>query len=148
MKITKTALITGASSGIGHALAIEYAKLGYNLLVIARREEKLINLINELKLINSNLKYEYLVCDITNSNDLARLKDKVDSLESLDTLIANAGIGFSKTVERMDRIHLEKMINTNVYGVFDCIKICLDKIKQNKGNIAIIGSVQSFLTFS
>ncbi|MFT5572869.1 MAG: 3-hydroxy acid dehydrogenase/malonic semialdehyde reductase, partial [Cryomorphaceae bacterium] len=85
---SKTALITGASAGLGRATAIGLAELGYQLVLFARREEKLIELKQQL-----HVPTHIVVCDVT---DQAAVSDALESLpiefQNIDVLINNAGL--------------------------------------------------------
>ncbi len=85
----KTVLITGASSGIGRATAIECAKLGARVIITARREEQLKNVLDILE----GKDHEYRICDL---NDYISIEKLIESLPEIHGLVNNAG--FSKTL--------------------------------------------------
>src|SRR6266853_1144134 len=88
-----TTLITGASSGIGEAFARQLAARGHNLLLVARSEDKLINLCNELGRIK-NIRAQYVAMDLSEPEAPARLFAETRKRElEIDFLINNAGFG-------------------------------------------------------
>jgi short-subunit dehydrogenase len=93
------ALITGASSGIGAEFARELAKQGFNLILVARRKQRLENLSQEL-----NNKYsitaEVLVADLSKMSDIEKVASKISNTANLDVLINNAGYGIFKHLRK------------------------------------------------
>lgn len=127
-------VITGASSGIGYALAEKLAQEGHELILLARREEKLKSLAenNSYKIITKKV-------DVT---DFKLIEAALENLD-IDILINNAGIalGVSKFFDtKFD--HINQMIDTNIKGVTNLCRFILPKmIKKNSGYIINIGSV-------
>src|SRR5690348_16309587 len=104
------AAVTGASSGIGAVFARTLAKRGYDLLLIARRREKLQALADEVG-------GEVLLADLTDDDDLRRVGDRLAGAENLELLVNNAGFGaggtFAKAdLEAQDRLHRLHIIAT------------------------------------
>src|SRR6185295_13480460 len=98
-----TTLITGASSGIGAAFARKFAALGRNVFLVARSEDKLITLCNELGRM-SGIRAQYLVLDLTEPDAGARLFDEIQKRElEIDMLINNAGFGSMGYFDHLDR---------------------------------------------
>lgn len=132
------ALITGASSGIGRDMAIELSKRGYDLVLIARNKERLIELSEK---IETNV--EIIQIDLSKEENCMEVYNRV---KDIDILINNAGFGdfgfFEKT-------NLEKdinMINTNIIAVHTLTKLYLrDMIKQDKGIILNLASIAGFM---
>ena len=135
------ALITGASSGIGKSMAINLSNQGYDLILVARRKNKL----EELK-CRLNTKVEIIDLDVSNKDNCIELYNKVKD-KNIDILINNAGFGifgeFSET-------NLEKeleLIDTNIKAVHILTKLFLkDFIKSDKGYILNVASSAAFMS--
>ena len=137
--------ITGASSGIGEALAIEYAKRGAILGLCARRTEKLNDVANKCKELGAKevLVYTLDVTDESQSTKIA--KQFSDHVQEIDIVIANAGVAYSDKISSGDPSQINKVISTNVIGVTNTIIPFIPKMKEtNSGKIVIISSIASF----
>ena len=140
--MSKTAIITGATAGIGAATAIEMAKLGYDLVLTGRRMERL----NDLK---STLVSKFQVSVSTHAFDI-RSRSKVDNFcrnqigdQTIDILINNAGLASGLApLHEGDIDDWEKMIDTNVKGLLYITReIAPRMVSQNSGHIVNIGSI-------
>jgi NADP-dependent 3-hydroxy acid dehydrogenase YdfG len=138
----KTIFITGASSGIGKACAEEFAKEGANLLLSARREERLNELENTLKK-NYSIKVKTLLLDV---RDKKRVEKGLSSLpqqwKDIDVLINNAGLarGFDK-IQEGSTVDWDEMIDTNIKGLlFVTRQVLPNMIRRECGHIINIGS--------
>ena len=139
----QTAFITGASSGIGKATAEQFAELGVNLIITARREERLKALASEL-----SSKYGVTCIPIeldVQKNDLVEAvfkKLEMDKVE-IDILVNNAGLALSSDKIQEGTIsNWDTMIDTNIKGLLYVTKGALPfMLKKNKGHIINIGSV-------
>lgn len=108
-------LVTGASSGIGRALVLEYARRGAKVIAAARREAELASLCDEVKAAGGNA--SFIVCDVTDTEAATELVRKAErDLGSLDMLISNAGVGGSTHASRLDVASVSRMIDVNVRG--------------------------------
>ncbi len=105
-----TALITGASSGIGAEFARELAKQGFNLILVARRKQRLETLSQELN-NKYDIKSEVLVADLSKMSDIELVASKISNTVNLDVLINNAGYGIFKPFEERKNIQNAEMIN-------------------------------------
>ena len=111
----KTVLITGASSGIGRALAVEFGRRGAHVMAAARREPQLEALCEEIT--KNGGRASFAVCDVTDTDAAIALVQKAEKeLGSLDMLISNAGVGGSKHSSRLDMAASVQMIDVNVRG--------------------------------
>lgn len=137
----KVVLITGASTGIGKATAIEFAKLGSNLVLVSRRKEKLLELQKSLESFTNNVLS--FPCDVSQNNQVETLKDEViKKFGTVDILINNAGFGiFSKVIDsELDSI--EKQMQTNYFGMVYCVKNFLPYMLPKKsGHIVNVASL-------
>jgi len=141
-----TILITGASSGIGAALAREYAKHGSNLILTARRAEKLKAVSEECKALNPKTETLVAECDVTKPEDLnSAARIGVEKFGKLDVVIANAGFGVSGKVENLTTEDFRRQFETNVFGVLNTIYATLDDLKKSKGRLSIVSSIAGYL---
>ena len=127
-----TALITGATRGIGKAIAIKLSKEGYDIAINYRKEnEELNNLKKEIE--ENNVKCEFVKGDVSNYEDAERfVKETVQKLGSIDVLVNNAGITKD----------FEQVIDTNLVGTFNVTKNAINyMMKARKGNIVNMSSV-------
>lgn len=138
----KIALITGASSGIGEACARKFAEGGYDLILTARRAEKLAELKAELEAEGTKVKT--LTFDV---RDAEAAEKAVDSLEpewrKIDVLINNAGLalGLDKEYEG-DPDDWNTMIDTNIKGLLTMTRLIVPgMVERNEGHVINIGSV-------
>lgn len=138
----KIALITGATSGIGEACARKFAEGGYNLILTARRAEKLAEIKTQLEA--EGTKVRTLVFDV---RDAEAAKHAIGSLEvewqTIDVLINNAGLalGLEKEYEG-DPEDWNTMIDTNIKGLLTMTRLIVPAmIERNGGHVINIGSV-------
>jgi NADP-dependent 3-hydroxy acid dehydrogenase YdfG len=138
----KIALITGASSGFGRACALKFAANGYNVIITARRKERLESLKQEIESSRTVEAY-ILAFDIQNKEAVfAAIESLPVSWQSVDVLVNNAGLAAGR--DYFDEAVMddwETMINTNVRGLLYLSKAVLPlMIKTMKGHIINIGS--------
>jgi uncharacterized protein len=140
-----TTLITGASSGIGAAFARKLAKRGRNVLLVARSEDKLIALCNEIGRA-SGIRAQYVMMDLTEPDAPERLVEetKKRGLE-IDMLINNAGFGSMGDFEKLDRAQELEMIDLNVKSLVDLTHRFLGPMRERRqGTIINVASTASF----
>ena len=135
----KTILITGASSGIGLACANKFAQEGSNLILFARRLEKLEKLKKDYE-TNFDISVSVKQVDVRDRNQVAKA---TENLPAIDVLINNAGL--AKGIEKVQEGFLDKwdqMIDTNVKGLLFVTRSVLPSmIERNTGHIINIGSI-------
>lgn len=137
----KLVVITGASSGFGKALALEFNKAGYPLLLLARRVE----LLQELNLENT-------LCekvDVTNKADFEAAVRKAEVIYGkTDLIINNAGLMLLGSLDTQDATQWQKMLDVNVMGVMNGMQIVMSDMKERKCgtiiNLASIAGVKAF----
>lgn len=138
----KTALVTGASRGIGKAIALELARLGADVAVnFAGSEQKAKEVADEIQLMGRR---SFIVqCDISDSDAVtAMVKETVEQFGRLDILVNNAGITRDNLLMRMKEQEWDDVIDTNLKGVFLCTKaVTRQMMKQRSGRIINISSV-------
>ncbi|MDV2581870.1 SDR family NAD(P)-dependent oxidoreductase [Alkalibacillus haloalkaliphilus] len=126
----KTALITGAGSGLGQALALEYANQDYIIYLIGRNEEKL-NTSKDL-IEQSGGQAKVFTCDITDWDAVSNLAKQIDQV---DLLINNAGIGYFNTLEDLEKHEIDTMVNVNVNGMIYVTKHFLTNLRSSNGRM-------------
>jgi len=142
-----SALITGASSGIGREFARQLAKCARRIVLVARRSERLANLRDELLNQNPNLDVHVRVVDLT---DNAQIESLIDSLArdkvDVDLLINNAGLGDSGPFATSDPIRNEQMALVNVMALTSLTRRLLPHmVAKRRGGILNISSSAGFL---
>jgi short-subunit dehydrogenase len=136
--------ITGASSGLGWAMAREFARQGARVGVIARREERLRQLCDEVRAAGGTA--EYAVADAADRPAVhAGLKALADRLGPCDVLVANAGVGASNTATDLNVPAAEAVIRTNLLGPMYAFEAVLpDMLRRGSGHLVGISSVAAF----
>ncbi len=137
----KLVVITGASSGFGKALALEFNKAGYPLLLLARRLEKL----EELNLENT-------MCEKVDVTDKASLEAAIRKAEAVygktDLIINNAGVMLLGNLENQDPKEWQNMLDVNVMGVMNGMQVVMNDMKErNCGTIINISSIAGVKPF-
>ena len=137
----KVVLITGASSGIGKQTAIEFAKLGSSIILVARRKNKLEQVENELKQFNVNTLV--CVCDVSKKDQVDELsKIVLQKFDSVDILVNNAGFAIYGLVSDLSINEIESQMETNYFGMIYCVKNFLPlMLKKKSGHIVNVASV-------
>jgi len=113
MENKRYTVITGASSGIGYATAIAFAKRNKNLIVIARRKENLESLKQQIAEINPKVEVIIKVCDLTNTQSNYHLFNQLENY-FIETWINNAGFGHYGSVNDQDLTKIESMLHLNI----------------------------------
>ncbi len=138
----KTALVTGASRGIGREIALTLGRRGANVVINYSRDEKgAEKVLQELEQIGS----EGLIikADVTSVQDVnAMVKEVLDKYERIDILVNNAGITRDSLLVRMKEEDWDSVLDTNLKGVFNCTKgVARHMMRARQGSIINISSV-------
>ncbi|WP_440857383.1 3-oxoacyl-[acyl-carrier-protein] reductase [Staphylococcus shinii] len=140
--MTKSALVTGASRGIGRSIAIQLAEEGYNVVVnYAGNKEKADAVVEEIKA--KGVESFAIQANVANGDEVkAMIKEVVSQFGSVDVLVNNAGITRDNLLMRMKEQEWEDVIDTNLKGVFNCIqKVTPQMLRQKGGSIINLSSV-------
>ncbi|MDH3618108.1 MAG: SDR family NAD(P)-dependent oxidoreductase [Nitrosopumilus sp.] len=137
----KVVLITGASSGIGQASAIQFAKKGAKLILVSRKQEKLIKVEKDLE--KFNVSTFVCECDVSDKTQVKRMSETVlEKYESVDILVNNAGFAIYGSVSNLSIEEIESQMETNYFGMVYCIKNFLPSmILKKTGHIVNVASV-------
>lgn len=143
----KVVIITGASSGLGEATARRLAKNGAKLMLAARREERLKELVADIQKDGGTAKYE--VIDVTNKSQVEALaKATHQAYERIDVLVNNAGLMPLSPLDETKVDEWDKMVDVNIKGVLYAIAAVLPIMRQQKsGHIINISSVSGHKVF-
>lgn len=137
----KTIVITGASNGIGAASAVEFAKKGANLALVARTRKKLEELQSKLgKFGTRSIACE---CDVSQKSLVQKMAtDVLDRFGTIDVLVNNAGFAIYGKVSELTVEQIESQMATNYFGMVYCTKQFLPKmLEKNSGHIVNVASV-------
>jgi short-subunit dehydrogenase len=137
------ALITGTSSGIGGGFATRLAQRGYDLIVVARRRERLEKQAVQLK-AEFGVKVEVLVADLADEKDLARVEKRLADTAALTLLVNNAAIGGMSDITTMAPEAITQMIAVNVLAVARLARAALPALIANKGAMINVASGSSY----
>ena len=136
----KVVVITGASSGIGEAMARLYSKMGAKVVLGARNEEKL-SLLTQI-IHNEGGEAAYCATDVTKEEDCKQLINKaVEAFGGIDVLICNAGISMRAIFDDVDLSVLHRLMDVNFWGTVYCAKYALPYLQASKGSLVGISSV-------
>ena len=141
----KVVFITGASSGIGEALAREFCRRGAAVALAARRAERLEGVCEELTATGARA--VAVPCDVTEDGSVeAAIEAAREALGRIDVVVANAGFGVAGPVDRLTLDHFRRQFETNVFGVLRTVQAGLPDLKKNRGNLVLIGSVSGYVS--
>ena len=141
----KTILVTGASSGIGRAASIECSKMGANLIITGRNEERLQSTFESLT-PNSSNNHQKIIADLLCTEDIEKLLSVV---ENIDGVILCAGKGFTLPVQFSTRDKFNEIFDINFFSPVELLRLLYKKKKINKASsIVIIDSIGGTHIFS
>ncbi|MEP7036954.1 MAG: SDR family NAD(P)-dependent oxidoreductase [Acidobacteriota bacterium] len=141
----KVVFLTGASSGIGEALAFEISKLGAVVGMLARREEFLEQISEKIEQNGGTARY--FAADVTDAKSVAKAaQDLRNEFGKIDILIANAGIGGNNEETRnLNAEAVAKVININLLGAVNAVAAVLPQMLENKsGQLVAVSSLAGF----
>ena len=135
----KTALITGATKGLGRGTAQAIAEAGGDVIAIGRNQNELNSLGKIIKKLR--VKYVPFNCDVNNFN---RIKSFISNLKKLDILINNAGTNIPESFLNVKKSSLETLLNVNTKSAFNIAQLCANQIirlRRKQGSIINISSI-------
>ncbi len=141
------AYITGASSGIGAALAVEFARRGADVVAAARRMDRLEEVAGQVRGLGRRCLI--LPCDVTRDGDQERAVARaLEGFGRLDWAVANAGFGVAGAVHKLELDDFRRQFETNVFGVLRTVYATREALLSSRGSLAIMGSVSGELAFA
>ena len=136
----KVVVITGASSGIGKSMALEFARRGSSVVLGARTEKRLLEVVDEIKSFGGEA--IHCVMDVTQENLCKSLVDTAISVFGrIDIFICNAGISMRANFNEVELDVLHRLMNVNFWGTVNCTKYALPYLIQTKGALVGVSSV-------
>ncbi|HEX8254312.1 MAG TPA: SDR family NAD(P)-dependent oxidoreductase [Thermoanaerobaculia bacterium] len=140
----KTVVITGASSGIGRATALEMARRGAHLVLGARRLEPLEKTAAECRALG--VRATAIACDVTSAEDCARL---IAAAGEVDVLVNNAGFATFDAIAEAKAGELRAMMETNYFGMVHCTQAVLPQmLKRGSGSIVNVASIAGIMGYA
>jgi short-subunit dehydrogenase len=136
-------IITGASSGIGKAMAFEFGRQGAIIVITSRNQSKLNEAASELQA--ANILQHAIVCDSSSEEQTRKMiQEVVDRFGRIDLLINNAGISMRSMFETVDLQVLKQVMDINFWGTVYATHAALPYLKQSKGGIIGISSIAGY----
>jgi len=136
----KVVIITGGSSGIGKACALEFGKKGSKVIIAARNAEKLAEAERELRSFHINC--FSVQADVSKEEDCKALIEKtVEKFGGIDVLINNAGISMRALFRDLDLQVLKNLMDVNFWGMVYCTKYALPHLLESKGSVVGVSSI-------
>ena len=136
----KVVIITGASSGIGKACAMEFNKRNASLVLVARTESKLIELKKDIDYQGGSS--IYVVADVSIESDCQMVVERaIGQYGRIDVLLNNAGISMRALFTDTDLEAFDQVMKINFYGSIFCTKYALQYILKNKGSVVGVSSI-------
>lgn len=138
----KVVVITGASSGIGRALAFEFASRGAKLVLAARRIDRLQELEKELP----NTEILSVQADVSVEDDCRNLIEQaVQRFGAIDVLINNAGISMRALFSELDLSVMKRLMDVNFWGTVYCTKYAMPSLLKSKGSVVGVISIAGYI---
>ena len=136
----KIAVITGGSSGIGKAIAKDFAEKNATVIILDIDKEKSVKTVNELK--NLGERDSFYLCDISNKSEVEKVfASIVKEHGKVDILVNNAGISIPGNFEDQSEEDFKRVMDINFYGTYNCIKTAIPiMLKNSFGRIVNIAS--------
>ncbi len=139
----KVALVTGAGSGIGKAIALLFARQGARVGVVDIQQEQAESTVKEIESAGGNA--FALPCDVSDS---ANVKQVIGSLPQIDILVNSAGISHIGRADTTSEADFDRIYRVNVKGVFNCMQAALPALRRQGGVILNLASVAATLGLS
>ena len=133
----KTVVVTGASSGIGEATARRFASEGARVVLVARSLDKLRDIAAELP----DGMTKVVHADVSKPDEAEKIVAAANDFGGVDVLVNNAGVATMGSIEDVDKAGWDKVIDTDLSGVYYVTKAAWASLKENGGNVVVTSSV-------
>lgn len=142
----KVVIVTGASSGIGRATSLLFAKNGARVVAVGRNEKELSSLRDEANSLDGKIKFQ--LADICETTQVERIvNDTFENFGQIDVLINAAGIILNGSIENTALADWDKMMNINLRSLFYLMNRCVPHLEKTQGNIVNVSSVAGTRAF-
>jgi NAD(P)-dependent dehydrogenase (short-subunit alcohol dehydrogenase family) len=142
----KVVMVTGSTSGIGHAVAVRFAAAGAHVVALGRDQSALSEVKSEIERAGADALT--IATDVTNESDLRdALDEAIDRFDGLDVLVNAAGHISTGTIEDTSLAAWDAMMNVNLRAVFQLMQMATPHLIKSKGNIVNISSVTGLRSF-
>jgi len=142
------AIITGGSSGIGKSISIELARQNFNIILISRNTDKMIEIQKEINLISKGA-CEIIQLDLSKKFLEKDILKHIKNPQNIEVLINNAGIGLFNSIDNISLEEWDKQINTNLRSAFLMTKMVVPYMKEKKnGTLLFVNSVAGLNPYS
>ena len=143
------AIVTGASSGIGRATALAFAKSGIELALVSRSAVKLKTVADEVQALGTHVKVSIYPLDLAVTDQVKqKITDIWEHFGPVDILVNNAGMGYTNSIYDTTLDDWQKILNLNLTSVFQCIQGVLPQMRdRQKGTIINVASIAAFNAF-
>ena len=143
--VSNTALVTGASSGIGASIAAKLASRGFSLILVARREERLRSLATDLS-SEHGVDVDVIACDLGDESERDRLQSELGGRgRAVEVLVNNAGFGHQADFATSPRERMVEMVRLNVEAVVDLTsRFITPMVERGRGSVINIASLGAF----
>ncbi|MFP9127223.1 MULTISPECIES: SDR family oxidoreductase [Bacillaceae] len=146
--MAKTVLVTGASSGFGFITALEFAKEGYEVIAAVRNRQKGAKLIEVAKKLEVHERIALEILDVTCTESITALKEKVEAQGKLDILVNNAGFAGAGFAEEISLQEYKEQMETNFFGAIAVTQAFLPMMRSNRyGKIIMMSSISGKIGF-
>lgn len=148
MTSSPCALITGASTGIGKATALAFAKAGFNVVLVSRSRDKLATLADQLTQLGRGQAQAFAI-DLSSLDRVkASIAEAASAFGRIDVLVNNAGMGYTGALIDMPLSDWQQVMDLNLTSVFQCVQAVLPQMRQQGSgmiiNVASVAARQAF----
>lgn len=139
----KVVIVTGASSGIGEAIARLFSAKGSKVVLAARSEDNLKKIVDDIHSLHQTA--SYVVTDVSREDDCKKLIEfTVNEYGTIDILINNAGLSMRAGFQEVELFVLKRLMEVNFWGTVYCTKYALPYLIKNRGTLVGVSSVAGF----